>query len=444
MADADIGVQTAMGNAQQAMDISGVEKNSSEGLQLGMSLASRQADFEKKKQDLQFQQQQHDMQKHEWMHGILSDAVSENDPKIKSMLLDNLNDQFPKIFDGKRMSPTMLEAMNKSPDFMQKMGAVIRIRKAAMNGKPELIPDLDKEVLNEMTNPDFTSTLQKVNQMHSGEDGIIKALTSQGVATPQAAAATGQSQDEMQANLNNSPKYVMRKGMLAARLDDQASKVGDSYEKNTKLSTTYTATQKAGRDLSMMNDTTNPLTPQNLSEMEMTIPQLLGGAGASSLGGVERVEMETAQRKLADFQQKYSGKPVDMRQKDPELVNQIQHTIQRLKGANEQAMEQIAGGIHNQFQQSGNEKVHAVNKAKLLQYAPDTYSKIYGAQSPQANINPATGEPAQPKITDDMVSGLRSQAMQAIQKVKAAPQGTVSVTEDQIKQKFKSMTGHDL
>lgn len=443
---ANAAMESAVNAASQAMDTSGIGKNTMEGLQMGMSLAQRQQQIEQARQEMNFKAQQAEMQKHDWLHSQLQSAASENDPKIKGVLLDNLDEQFPKLFEGKRMNPTTVELMKKAPLFLDKVQAAVRVRNAMRTGRFDKISDFDNEVVNGMTNPDVSAVLGHLNTIQQSESQIIKGIQTLGFTPAQAQAiAKGEtSPEEQQKQMAASPKYTAqnaRKGMLDARLDDQASNAGKAFDAG--VSKLYTQQQALDRAQHTLSDPNTPITPQIFREAEKEFVTALTGSGSAGLGQTEKTEYNNLHLKIAEYLQKYGNKMQDLRTAAPELVKQLDSSMARLSGAYSSNLEDKAQKIDANFSQSGNEKVHAIRREKLKQYAPNYYKTKFAQQD---EMETGTGNHLEPKKSPADMENIDNMAKERVRQAREAQKSgvPVSFTEDQVKETYKRLTGKDL
>ncbi|HXD22647.1 MAG TPA: hypothetical protein VN613_04755, partial [Gemmatimonadaceae bacterium] len=358
--------------------------------------------------------------------------------------------------------------------------------------KPEMVSDVDREVLNGMTSSQVAQTLKGMSGITAQESKIIAALSGKGVATPAAAAVAGTSQEGLQSEMNNAPGFAgqqTRAKVSQARLglaeDDQATRAGDKFLKNPKLQNYVGIINKANSDLSLLNDPSRPIAPQTLSEVEATIPKLLDAAGSNALGAVERQEIMTGRRRLANLMQNMSGDVQDMRKFNPQIVQFVQHTVERLKDLNESNAANLSVNIARGLETNSNPKVQDTVKAMLEQHFADKHpyylNRFAGASAApgQAGAPPAAGgasgspgappappaRPAQPgtaqapvstpnpanpsnpipqpKITADQKSMWRQQALQKLQQIRSAPAGTMKMTEQDVRNTYRLLTNGD-
>jgi hypothetical protein len=454
-------MDSAIQDASKAIDTSSIGANTVQGLQMGMSLAQRQQDIEAKRQQIQFQQQQQEMQKGEWLHSQLSQVSSENDPKLRAALVNNLNDQYPKIFDGRRLDPTQAELLKKSPTYNDKIVALTRVRKAMLENNFSGMSDFDKQVVNGMSSADVSQQLGHLNTIQTQESAIVKALTMVHVATPQAAAQTGQSQSDLQQTLSQNNPTLARQQMVALRSDDQASKAGAAYD--GALKKTYIQKQALDRATHTLTDPNTPITPQIFKESEKEFVTALTGSGATGIGQTEKTEYNDLHLKMAEAMQKYGNKMQDLRVEAPELVNQLQSSINRLSGAYADNMEETTSKVDSNFSQSSNPKVQEMRKLKTKDYAPKYHAAAFGqsgqapvpgqpsqpGQNAQPGVNPglaAIPQPAANKPTPSDSEQIEVQARERLRQVRAANKAglPISYTEQQVKDTYKNLTGREL
>lgn len=450
-------VDSAIQDASKAIDTSGIGANTAQGLQMGMSLAQRQQDIENQRNQLQFQQQQAEMQKGDWLHSQLSQISSENDPKLRGALVDNLDDQYPKLFGGRRLDPTQAELLKKSPPYIDKVGALTRVRKGMVDNDFDGVSDFDKEVVNGMSSSDISQQLGHLNTIQSQESTIIKALTAARVATPQAAAQTGMSQDDLQTKMNQNNPMNARAAMVNLRSDDQASKAGASYD--TALKKTFLQKQALDRATHTLSDPNTPLTPQIFRESEKEFVTALTGNGATGLGQTEKTEYNDLHLKLAEYMQKYGNKMQDLRKEAPELVQQLQSSMNRLSTAYQGNMEDTTSKVDKNFAESSNPKVQAMRRLKTKDYAPQYYADSFGSeQAPSApgSANAAAPGPnpglagipqaAPAKLSQAELESMDTKARELLRQSRESQKaGTpFKYTEQQIKTTYKNKTGKDL
>lgn len=439
-------MDAAVDNSSKALDTSGIGKNTVEGLEMGMSLAKRAQDIDQKRQEMQFKQQQVDMQKHDWMHDQLKGALSEDDPKLRGVLLDNMSEQFPKLFDGKRMDPATMELMKKAPAFGEKMLAAVRVREAMRTGNFDKLSEFDEHVMNGMTSSDIASKLKELNTIKTNEAMIIKGVTAKGVATPQAAQAAGMDQGEMQEIMNRNNPGNARMAMADLRKDDQASKAGTAFDTATKP--VFKQIQALDRGVHTLKSDSK-LTPQMFREIEQEFSNALSGSGAAGLGKLERTEYNSIGLKAAEIKQKYGDKPVDLKKEEPAFVNQLADSMYRLNQAYGENMEKIATNVHENYGQTSNPKVQEMRKRKLQEYAPNAYAKMYGGDgvdgSEQQSMpsNPGNPENKGPKMTSERKAELKQLAIEKLKQIKSSPPGLIPVSEQDVRDKYKFMTGED-
>lgn len=470
-----LAIDQAIQQASQAIDVSGIGKSTSDALNMGMSLAQRQAEVEKNKQELAFKAQQLDLQKHDYFHDKLNQVINEDDPKLRGALVDSLNDEYTQMF-GQRMNPAFPELMKKSQPVLDKLRALYNVRQAFRTHKPDQISQFDNQVTEGMSSKNFSDSWKQLNDIDQNQNGILKALTAQGVNPLTAGPALQEgNQNALQEAMNLAPRARMaatNRSRLAMSLDNQAASAGERFEKDTPLNKLYQQTQGLDRANHTLQNQDTTLTPQIFREVEQEFSQALSGPGNASLGKLERTEMQSIAIKADDFWQKYKNQPVDVRKNAPQLVQQLQASIDRLHGAYSSNMEDRAQVIGQNFDASDNPKVHAVLQEKYSKYAPRYYEQKYGestganqaaasakaAGSPSGQVapTPAPNAPGgaandttqnpnpEPKVMQDQRALLRSQAVAKLSQIRNSKPGTLTTTEKDVRDKYKLLTGEDL
>lgn len=431
-------VDSAIQDASKAIDTSGIGQNTAAGLQMGMSLAQRQQDIDAKKQQIQFQQQQQEVQKGDWLHSQMSAITSENDPKVRHALVDAMADSFPKMFDGKRMDPGQQELMKKSDSWIDKTGALVRIRKSWAANTPQSVSDLDKEIVNGMSSSDIATNWGHLNTMQSNETAIIKALIAKGIAPKQAEAMTGQSQEQMQQTMQQNSPFMARVQSQQTMAAQQA------VNKDTLMNAYKQRLDGASRVNDLINDakagnikTNGPL----LGQLNAEIARLETGSQSPGLTASEKTEYTSAATDFSRLKDKITGKPSDAI--SPEIIKQISGTMNSMTDSYMRSIDDRYGTIS-----SGLTPVQApVVKAKWEQ-DKQAYAKRFGhwaGTDPQSKMLQPENPPA-PKQSPADVESIDSMAKERLRQARAAQKaGTpLSFTEEQVKTTYKNITGKDL
>lgn len=443
-------VESAIQDASKAIDTSGAAANSSEALQMGMSLAQRQQQIEQKRQEIDFQRAEQEKQKGDWLHSQMSAITVENDPKIRAHLVDNLAELFPKMFDGRRFDPAQQELFKKSDSFIDKAGALTRVRKMMAENNFAGISEYDKGIVNGMSSADIAQQLGNLNNIHKNEDTITKALIQSRIATQSAAEKAGTSKEELQQTMNQNNPMAFRKASVDLRADDQASRAGSAYDKS--LQKLYVQKQALDRASHTLTDPNTPITPQIFREAEKEFVTAMTGSGATGLSQSEKTEYNNMHLKMAETLQKYGNKMVDLRKVAPELVNQLLSSNKRLSEAYGENMEDTVSKVDKNFSESSNPKVQAMRRAKTKDYAPKYHAEKFGDeadQEPEPGVNPGlAGVPqsATPKPSQSDMEAVDNQARERLRQARAAQKAglPLSFTEQQVKDTYKKITGRDL
>lgn len=171
-----------------------------------------------------------------------------------------------------------------------------------------------------------------------------------------------------------------RVGLSAGRLEEtknvNASKAGQAFENDQLLrkgKATWNSLDRAERMLKgdvpvtgksfniAMNDMINAFTQDN----------------RATEGKINRENVTTLQNLWNDAKLKL-GSVDDVRQAEPQVVNNILGLISQVKGDYQDVIGDQARSIHSSFSESSNPKVQATIKKKLEHYAPDAFQEQYG------------------------------------------------------------------
>lgn len=425
-------MDTAISDASKAVDVSGIGKDTTEGLQMGMSLAQRQQQLEQQRQALQFQSEQNEMQKHDWLHAQLGTALGENNPQLRKVYLDSLNEQFPKVFDGKRMDPATLKAAEKVPSVGDALLAAGRIRSSMMTNHPEQIKQMDMDVMNGLTGPTSENLKQILGapglelqyqkfMMQQQQNEKNNQFKEERIDQGNTRIDIGQN-NKAQATVNNDPLLKQ----YLPRLDG-AAKINDLIE-----------SAKSGK-----------VVPNSafLGQLNAEMSRLETGSQSPGLGASEKTELTDASAKLAKLKEYVTGNPSDI--VSPGLIKQAQGTInelsdsymntvdnrfETLKSGATDAQQQIIGNKH--------ETLKGQYRKRFGRWAGDSDES---AQTPagMGATKPPIMQAQQPKITNDVKSQALSAAQGRLQQLKSAPPGTLNFTEQQVKDVYKQVTGSD-
>lgn len=438
-------VDSAIQDASKAIDTSGIGANTAAGLQMGMSLAQRQEDIEAKKQQIQFQQQQQEVQKGDWLHSQMSSITSENDPHIRKQLVDSMAESFPKMFDGKRMDPAQQELLKKSDSWIDKVGALTRIRKAWSSNTPQSVTDLDKEIVNGMSSNDIATNWNHLNSMQSNETAIIKALIAKGIAPQAAASVAGQSPEQMQQTMaQNSP-------FMARVQSQQTMAAQQAINKDTLMNAYKQRLDGASRVNDLINDaeagnikTNGPL----LGQLNAEIARLETGSQSPGLTASEKTEYTSAATDFSRLKDKITGKPSDAI--SPEIIKQIKGTMNSMTDSYMRSIDDRYGTLS-----SGLTPVQQpVVKAKWDQDKV-AYSKRFGHWAgtqpgvSAGGVNPGLAGVSQtnvPKPSQADLDIIDSTAKERLRQARAAQKSgqPITFTEQQVKDTYKNITGKDL
>lgn len=457
-------MDAAIQQASQAVDTSGIGANSLQGLQLGMSLAQRQQQVEQQKQQMEFQRQQMEMKKGDWLHSQLSQISSEDDPKIRGALVDSMSDQYPKLFGGRRVDPTQMELLKKSPPYLDRVAAMTRVRKAMADGNFSNLSDFDKEVINGMSSSDISTQLGHLNTIQSQEMNITKALTAARVATPQAAAQAGTSQEELQQNLTQGNPWQARV------TSQQSMQAQQTVNKDTLMNAYKQRLDGASRVNDLIKDAEPHVDPDTgktipgkiktnaafLGQLNAEISRLETGSQTPGLTASEKTEYTSAVADFTRIKDRITGKPSDA--VSPEIIKQIRGTMNSMTDSYMQSVDDryssLASGL-TPIQQP-------IVQAKWAQDAKN-YSSRFGHWAPESKIGQQQAQPAaQPGVNPGLAAPapnpapnrpneselgeIEATARERLRQARAAQKaGTpVSFTEQQVKDTYKKLTGKDL
>jgi hypothetical protein len=434
-------MDAAIESASKAIDTSGIGANAISGLQAGMSLAQRQQQIEAQRQQLQFQQQQQEMQKHDWLHSNLKTAISEDDPKLRGALLDNMSDQFPKLFDGKRIDPATLELMKKSDTFVDKMASVSRLRNAMRTNNFRGLSDYDNEVLGHMTSSDMQAKLQDMTSVQNQEAQLLKALTMTRVATPQAAAVSGQSQSDLQQTMNQSAP-----GQLRANVQ-QKMQAQQAVNKDQPLNTYKQRLEGAARVFDLIHDAESGKVVKNkafLGQLNAEVARLETGSQSPGLGASEKTELLDKKASLEGLIESFTGDPEDAVR--PGMIKQVKGTMTSMVDSYQQSIHDRYGTLA-----AGLTDIQKpiIEQKRLADVA--SYRKKFGHWAPEEpesmgeGLSTPAAAPAKPKITADQAAIYKQKALSRLDQLRNAPSGVqLNFTEQTVRDAYKTATGKDL
>jgi hypothetical protein len=354
------------------------------------------------------------------------------------------------------MDPMSVELMKKSPTFMDKIAAMIRVRGAMRTNNFSQVSDFDKEVVNGMTSSDISTQLGYLNNMQSQESAIIKALTAARVATPQAAAATGQSQEDLQATMNQS-------NPINARVQSQQKmQAQTAVNKDTLMNAYKQRLDGAARvnDLLQAADSGKVVTNAAfLGQLNAEIARLETGSQAPGLGASEKTELKSAQSQFEGLKERITGNPTDS--VSPGFIKQVHGTMDSMIDSYQQSVNDryatIASGLTEVqkpiVKDKWNQDVQNYTK-RFGRWAPGIAQQAAATapnMSPADQLNQSFGAQAgptqvPPKKDPAQVMQYKQQAMDRIKQIQQAQKAgyPISTTVQQVRQTYKNLTGQDL
>lgn len=163
-------------------------------------------------------------------------------------------------------------------------------------------------------------------------------------------------------------------GALDERKNQNASKAGSEIEH--AVAPMKKTQQNLSRAQGML-DGSVPLSSQNFNLLQQDLIQATAPGGVATEGKMNREMMETYAQKINELKGKFGGIN-DIRDAQPQVVNQMRSLIGEIKGEYDKAMEQQASDWADNYSANTNPKVQDTIKNKLQRYAPNTYQQRYG------------------------------------------------------------------
>lgn len=429
-------MDAAIQNSSQALDTSGIGKGTVEGLQAGMGLAQRQQEIQQQRQTMQFQQDQHEIQKMDWFHGQLKDVATETDPSLRKIKVEALDESYTNIFK-QRMTPAVGEwakRVSSAPDAMLAMGSVWD----AMNDPNLNVPSNQKlayakEVLNHWSG-DPSEFFKQAAQMKGYASSMQKALISARVATPQAAAAAGMPEADLQNKLTeNNPitKRVTSQQEMAAQTQVNKDPLLNAYKQRL---------DGAGRVYDLINDAEAGKVKTNkafLGQLNAEVGRLETGSQSPGLGASEKTELLSAAAQFEGLKERFTGKPDDA--VPPEIIAQVKGTMNSMTDSYMKSIDDRYSTL-----QSGLTEVQKPIVAQKKQSDISSYTKKFGRWTGSTQPAEAQSEP-QARLTTDDMDKISKIADERVRQARAASQSGVPLpyTEGDVKDWYKSKTGKE-
>ncbi len=163
-------------------------------------------------------------------------------------------------------------------------------------------------------------------------------------------------------------------GSLDERRNKNAAQAGNDIEK--AVAPLKKTQQNLARAQGML-DGSVPLSAQNFNLLQQDLIQATAPGGVATEGKMNREMIETYAQKINELKTRF-GNITDIRQAQPQVVNQMRSLIGEIKGEYDRAMEQQATDAADSYSANTNPKVQATLKNKLQRYAPHSYQERYG------------------------------------------------------------------
>lgn len=193
---------------------------------------------------------------------------------------------------------------------------------------------------------------------------VLKSLTGLGEAKAKADAMAISGQARADGVLNQKDKI--------------AASAADHFDKDPILTKITKQRQQVDLDKHTL-ETAPVLTPQIINEIQQGIANAISGGGSAGLGKTEQTEMHTAQQKIADIQQRFTGDPTPVN--DPALVQYFHGVLDRLGQAYDRngytRAQQILNGRAGGYK--SNPAAIQVMKDKTESYRPADPAQAPGA-----------------------------------------------------------------
>lgn len=428
------------------IDISGITSDSMSGLQAGMDVAKRRQDLDAKKQELQFQRDQHDLNKIDWFHNSLKDVAGENNPQLRKIKMDQFSQDYFKI-SGQRMNPAIEEAIKKVPSLGDAILAAGQVHAAlqdpSLNVPQNTLLQHGKQVMN-LVSGDIGTYLKEMN---GSKDALAqlqmqKALIGAKVATNQGAAAAGMSQEDLQTQMNQGNSAQLRvtsQQKMAAQTQVNKDSLMNAYKMRL---------DGAGRVYDLINDAAAGKVKTNkafLGQLNAEVARLETGSQSPGLGQSEKTELVSAAAQLEGLKEKFTGKPEDA--VPQAVIQQVKGTMDSMVGSYQDAIHQRYATLSAGLQPSQKPIVEAKKNADI-----EGYKKKFGywkgmdavAAEPEGQPQTNAAGAKSGNLTQDQQATARSNALARLKQLRASQPGALSFSEQTVKDAYKAATGKDL
>lgn len=198
-------------------------------------------------------------------------------------------------------------------------------------------------------------------------------------------------------------------GGLGERIDNDATKAGQAFEKDPIISQGKKTSESLNRALNLM-DGDEPLTAKSFNIVQQDLINALAPGGAATEGKVNREMVETVAAKLNELKLKF-GNVSDLRKEQPEVFNNLRNIMHQIHEDYADAMERQAKDIHESYSVSDNPKVKAVIDKKLQRYSKPSTRGVTGKKEKGLGATSPLEDQAALKFIKDNPNDPRSEAI---------------------------------